>query len=252
MKKLSLLLALVLCISLNQSYAQFEGEIKFTVYEMESGEKMKNDDAFSLFITPDRMMLRSSESLEVTGSIETEGLLVRHKEKDFVLLSSDEKAMQITKSDITSLMNMFGGNATDQMKEEVEEAEPGLKMEKTNEMQSINGYEAQKFIFTNEESPNERSEVWMTKGLNINWGILAEPWGDNVKQFAGADDFPIDMIFEDDYFPVKMQQFKDGELTEEVVAEINTKDVEAMVQIPSGMQVVNLQAYLFQQMRNSQ
>ncbi len=250
MKKLSLVPVLFLCFSFNPAFAQFEGKIQFDNYKMVSGEKQKDDNSFIMFITPDRILLEGNndESYKVGGSLETEGILVRHKEKDFVFLTGEKQAMKISKDGITSFMNMFGDDA----KQSMDQAESNIKYEKTGESKEVGGYSCDKFIFTDTEKPDERSEVWMTKGLDINWGMLSEPWGENMKGFAGSD-LPLDLIFEEGYFPIKWEQYQGDTLTETADATVTSTDVaRSMVELSPDIQIVSLQEYLFKQMRKQQ
>lgn len=246
MKKLSVLFLLLFCFSLSQGFAQFEGKIVFNNYDIESGSREKGDDSFTMYITPDRMLVQGENSYNVQGNFKTEGLLIRHKERDFVFLTGDKTAMKITKEGITSFMNMFGDD-TDQ---DVKKAESDFNYTRTGESKNISGYNAEKFVFTSDDS-DDKVEVWMTKGLDINWGILAEPWGDNL-QFITSDELPFNLIFEEGYFPVAWHQYEDGELTESIEAEISSSPVaSSVVEIASDIKVVSLQDYIFEQMRKN-
>lgn len=246
MKKLSALFLLLFCFSLSQAYAQFEGKVVFNNYDIESGSRVKGDDSFTMYITPDRMLLQGENSYNVRGNFTTEGLLIRHKERDFVFLNGEKTAMKITKEGITSFMNLFGDDAD----EEVEETESDFSYTQTGESKNINGFTAEKFVFTEDDS-NDRVEVWMTRDLDINWGILAEPWGDNM-QFLTDSELPFNLIFKEGYFPVKWDQYEDGELTESMEAEVTSTDIaREAVEISPDIKVVSLSDYLFEQMRKN-
>lgn len=249
MKKLLFLFILVFCFALSDSFGQFEGRIQFKSYEVESGEKeLDEDDGFTLLITPDRMLLQGESRYKVGGALETEGILIRHNEKDFVFLTGERRAMRITKAGITSFMNMFGSDA----RGDVAEAEQTMDFRNTGEQARVQGYAAEKFVITDSDEPNEHSEVWMTRELDINWGILAEPWGDNMKGFAGSD-LPLSLFFEDGYFPVKWEHYKNDELTSVTEVEVTPTAIErSMVDIESNVEIVSLQDYLFQQARDRQ
>jgi hypothetical protein len=248
MKKLSLLAILIFCFSLNQSLAQFEGKIRFQDYEIKSGDKQKDDDAFTMFVTKDRILLKGDKGYKVGGSLETEGVLIRHKEKDFVFMTGEKEAMSISKSGITSFMNMFGGDARGELKQ----AESNIKIKKTGESKKLNGYSAEKFVITDRKKPAARSEVWMTKAVDINWGILAESWGDNLKGFTGSE-LPLDLIFNEGYFPILWEQYENDTLTDVVETEITATDIaREMVEISSDVKVLSFQNYLFEQMRKKQ
>ncbi len=250
MKKLSLIALLVFGFSFGNAVAQFEGTIEFTGYEMTNGEKQPAEDAFTLFITPESMLLQGSEGYKMGGKIHTEGILIRHNEKDFVVLTGENRAMRITKEGITSMMNMFGGDAKSDVQREMEEANSNMNIEATGESMTIGGYATEKFVITDKENPDKQGVAWMTKGLDINWGILAEPWGDNM---GGIDmnNFPKELIFDDGYFPVKWEQYENGALTSSWEATITKTDLaRSKVQIPSNVKVLNWQQFLFESAQN--
>lgn len=247
MEKISLAFVLFFGLAFGQAEAQFEGKIQVQDYEIKSGEKVKDDDAFTLYITPDRILFQGDQEYTVSGNIKTEGILVRHKEQDFVLMTGEKTAMSITKSGITTFMNMFGSDA----KKGMNKAESNIEIEKSGDRKKINGYAVQKFIITDKESPELRSEVWMTQDLDINWGVLASSWGENMKGFSDSD-LPFNLIFDEGYFPVQWEQYKNGNLTDIIETEITSTDVaRSMVQIGPDVQIMSLQDYLFQQVRNN-
>lgn len=228
--------------------AQFEGKIQYSSYEFSSdGSKEKSDD-FTMFITPERILLQGNNEYKVMGSIKTEGILVRLDFEDFVFLSGDQSALKISKADITSMMNMFD-NGSKNSRKELEDTD--VDYEKTGEKSSIKGYSAEKFIFRDKEAKNEHSVVWMTRDIDVNWGMLAEPWGNSSGQNIAAG-LPTDLIFKEKHFPLKMENYKNDKLvgmTE--VTEISRSNVaRGMVQVPSGIKVLSFQDYLFQKMND--
>lgn len=245
MKKRSpvILALLLIFVSADYSFAQFEGKVVYSSYELESGEKV-NKDRFTMFVTADRILLQGENRYDFMGDIKTEGVLVRLDFEDFVFLTGDEKALKISKTDITSIMNMFGNGSEANSDSDLE-----VGYEKTGESEMISGYSSEKFIFSEEDQSNDYVEVWMTRDLRFNWGMLAEPWGNDIDGMINGD-FPVSLIFEDGYFPLRIEAYSDGELksiTEAV--EINESSIaKAMVQIPSGVAVLSLQNYLFQKL----
>lgn len=248
MKKLSLLTILFFSFSFGQAFAQFEGKIQINTYEMESGEKVKDDDSFTLFVTADRIFLTGDKGYKVRGQFEAEGIMVRQKEKDFVFLTGKDRAMQITKAGITSFINLFGGDT----KGNGAQSESNIKVTNTGETKTVDGYVSEKFIITDKKNPQVHSEAWMTKGIDINWGILAESWSDNMQGFTGSD-LPLNIIFDDGYFPIRWEQYKNDEMTLVSEAEVTKTDIaRSMVEISPDVQIVNLQQYMIQQMRKNQ
>ena len=122
--------------------AQFEGDITFKSQNY-SEQNSDKKEPFTLHITPERIMLQGEKKYNFMESIETEGVLVRLDKEDFVFLTGKDKALKITKTDITSLMNLFGnGQDVSQKAEDV-----SINQERTGETKTIKGYEAEKFIF---------------------------------------------------------------------------------------------------------
>ncbi len=232
---------LILFLSTEYAQAQFEGKVVYNNYELKSGEKV-NGDRFTMFVTEDRILLQGDNSYDFMGNIKTEGVLIRLDFEDFVFLTGKDKALKISKTDITSMMNMFGGDSK-------KDRDTDISYEKTGEAETINGYATEKFIFTDRENQANYFAVWMTRDLKFNWGMLAEPWGDDVESMIHGD-FPISLIFEEGYFPLRMESYQSGELmTVTEAEEINESSIaKAMVQIPSGVSVLSLQNYLFQQL----
>ena len=226
--------------------AQFEGDITFKS-QKHAGQSSDKNEPFTLYITPERIMLQGEKKYNFMESIETEGVLVRLDKEDFVFLTGKDKALKITKTDITSLMNLFGnGQDVSQKAENV-----SINQERTGETKTIQGYEAEKFIFRDKGSDkNEYFAVWMTKEIEVNWGMLAEPWGNDADQIISSTDFPVDLIFKEKYFPLRFENYKSGELESVLEAtEVNKGPVNSdLVMVPSDVAVLNMQNYLFQKM----
>lgn len=247
MKKASYYLSamlMVACFS-QPATAQFEGKISFSSYDYSSQGKAQKQDEFTMYVTSDRILLQGQKKYDFMGSIQTEGVLVRLDFQDFVFLTGDEKALKISKTDITSMMNMFDDGESSSQK--VADKGDDISYEKTNETETIKGYECRKFIFRDDEE-NGRSEVWMTNDLKVNWGMLAEPWSGNADAIINS--LPTDLIFKDNYFPLKIEVYENDQLTSKMEAtEVKESPVaRAMVQVPSGVQVLSFQNYLFQKM----
>ncbi len=242
MKKASYLFSAMLMVACftQPVSAQFEGQITYESYEYEGEQKQKNDE-FALSITPDRILLQGEKQYNFMDAIETEGVLVRLDFEDFVFLTGEDNVLRISKTDITSFMNMVSdeGDA-----KEMEEDTEDINYERSGESQTIQGYNCEKFIFRDDSEGDEYMAVWMTKDINVNWGMLAEPWSGNAK--AIIENFPMKLIFEENYFPVRVESYDGNELESVLEAsEINESPIaRAMVNIPSGVQVLGLWDFL--------
>jgi len=248
MKKASYYLsAMLLVASFSQqpASAQFEGKITYNSYNYSSEGVEQKDDNFTLYITQDRILLQGEKEYGFMESIQTEGVLVRLDFEDFVFLTGDNEALKISKSDITSMMNMFGnGQSANKAAGEAND----VNYERTGESATIHGYQADKFIFRDQEEPNEHTEVWMTNQLDVNWGMLAESWSGSAKTIISS--LPTNLVFQEKYFPLKVEVFENNQLVSKLeTTEVNTSSVaRAMVQVPSGVKVLSFQDYLFQKM----
>ncbi|HKL03920.1 MAG TPA: DUF4412 domain-containing protein [Cryomorphaceae bacterium] len=246
MKKASYLFSAMLMVACftQPVSAQFEGQITYKSYEYDD-EREEEKDEFTLFITGDRILLQGEKKYDFMGSIKTEGVLVRLDFEDFVFLTGGDQALKISKTDITSMMNMFDNGANPQ---EVASETEDISYERTGETRTIQGYSCEKFIFRDDSEEDGYMAVWMTQDITVNWGMLAEPWSGSAESIV--NNFPMSIIFEDKYFPVRVESYDDGELKSVLEAsEINESSIaRAMVNVPSGVQVLNLQDYLFQKM----
>lgn len=225
--------------------AQFEGKITYNTYEISEEGTKDQQDAFTLFITPERILLQGDKKYEFMGSLKTEGVLARLDFQDFVFLTGDEQALKISKSDITSMMNMFeNGESTEEVAEDTED----ISYERTGNSQQINGYTCEEFIFRDKDNENDHMAIWMTRDIDVNWGMLAEPWSGGADEIIS--NFPMGLIFKEKYFPVKAEGYENGKLVSSLEAtEITESSVaRAMVNVPSGVQVLSFQDYLFQKM----
>jgi len=246
------LLAVLLVLGFSQPVlAQFEGKITFNSYDYSADGSKQKQDEFSMYVTHDRILLQGDNDYKVMGSINTEGVLVRLDFKDFVFLTGEDKvALKISKSDINSMMNMFSDkSSSSQPSKKVDK----INYEKTGDTKTIKGYKCEKFIFHDKDNENKKTLVWMTKGIDINWGMLAEPWGNKVDEMF-SDELPTDIIFKQKYFPLKAESYNNDKLVSMFEAsEINKSSIaRAMVQVPSGVKVLSFQDYLFQKMSNQQ
>ncbi len=250
MKKLfaSFLSLFLLSFLAMPSAAQFEGKIVYNTYDVsESGSKSAKD-RFQMYVTPERILFQGDKSYDFNGFIQTTGLLVRLDFEDFVFLTGKDNAMKISKSDITNLMDRFGGDAEEGM-DDME----GVDWQRTGEQKTIKGYSCEKFIFSDNDGSGDYAEVWMTRDVDINWGMLAEPWSGSSQRMLG-EGMPFNLVLNEGYFPLEARTYDEGRLTGIMEAsEVSPSSIaRAMVQIPSGVKVLGFGDYLFQNLSKQQ
>lgn len=251
MRKTIFILALLLSAFTINAVAQFEGKIIYTIYD--NDDDGDNEDSFTTYITPQRILVQGDESFDVKGMMKTDGMLIRLDKKDFVFFTSDNEAMSISKAGITSFINMFGelGKSQKDTQDDIDDIKKNYTFENTGETQTIEGYTATKFVYEN-KTENQKGTIWMTREIDINWGMLAEPWGDSVA-FLTSEDMPSNVILQEGWLPLKGTFYKDGEVDGEFKATVNEMDIaDSKVNIATGVTLTSLSEYLFQHMRQQQ
>lgn len=217
----------------------------YSSYDVQNGEKQNENDEFTLFVSGDRLFLKGTGSYDMMGDIETEGVLVRLDYEDFVIMTGEKEALKISKSDIDGMMNMMGNG--NQSSGSPPEADIGI--ESTGRTETIMGYDCEEYRFEDKDNPGEYAMLWMTDQIEINWGMLAEPWGDSVEHMNSGD-VPFSAIFKEGLLPLRIEGYEGDELVNVVEATdvSETSEAKAMVQVPSGVEVLSFQDYLFKKM----
>jgi len=225
--------------------AQFQGHIVMNLYSEEKGVQETN--MVNMYVTGDRIMLQGDESVKLQKGLNAQGLLVRHDKNDFIVLTGEKDAMQITKNDIESMMQMasaFGGN------NQSPDATPKTSYRYTDRTKTILGYECAEMIIEEEGKKDDYLSVWLTKGIDINWGMLAEPWKNMSADIENSFKIPRDAVFSSDNFPLLVERYKNGKVA--TVAEVTqlerTSVAKAMVELPQGVNLVGFGDFMFRMM----
>ena len=231
----------------SSAFAQFEGHITMNLYSEDNGQREVSE--LNLYATSDRIMIKGEESLEVMGKVNAGGLLIRNDMKDFIIMTEKDKALQATKTGIESLVEMLFSWAGESEGSSPET--PETEYEFTDRTKTILGFETTELIIKDTENPNKHISVWLTPGIDINWGMLAEPWKgmpkDIDKELNGMSQ---DVIFKGKNFPLMIEAVE-GDKREVVmdVKNVNRSSIaKAMVEVPSGVTLISLQEYIFSMM----
>ncbi|MEQ8524526.1 DUF4412 domain-containing protein [Gracilimonas sp.] len=229
------------------AFAQFEGHIQINLYSDDNGQREVSE--LNLYATADRIMIKGEESLEVMGKVSAGGLLIRNDMKDFIIMTDQDKALQATKSGIESLVEMLTSWSGDS--ESSSSGAPDTEYEYTDRTKTILGYETTELIIKSNENPESHLSVWLTPGIDINWGMLAEPWKgmpkDIDKELNGMSQ---DVIFKGKNFPLMIEVVEEGK--REIVMDVKNVNrssiAKAMVEVPAGVKLISLQEYIFSMM----
>lgn len=212
---------------------------------------MDKDGSATLYITPERIFIQSSEDVEIGGGMDAKGVLIRNDKDDMLIFKGNNKAMKLSKSSIISFMKMAAGFAAQNNKNE--DDNPDFSYKKTGKTKMIDGYKSYQFIFTDKSETNQHSVLWMTKSLNINWGLLADIAVQAKQSFSSAKGLPTDIILKEGYFPVLGKQYENGKLDKVFKFDITTTNkAKSHVNVPANVQVMGLRQFMMQKMQRMQ
>lgn len=238
----------ILALSYSTSvFAQFEGQITMNLYGESNGQKEVSE--LNLYATADRIMIKGEEDLTVMGQVNAGGLLIRNDMKDFVIMTEKDKALQATKAGIESIVEMMFSWAGESAASS--SSEPETEYEFTDRTKTILGHETTELIIKSTEDPNSHLSVWLTPDIDINWGMLAEPWKGMPKSIdREINGMSQDVIFKGKNFPLMIEAVEGDE--REMVMEVKNVNrssiAKAMVEVPSGVTLISLQEYIFNMM----
>jgi len=186
--------------------------------------------------------------MELMGGISSGGLLIRNDMKDFVIMTESDKALQATKAGIESMVEMMFSWAGES---ESDSEGPEVEYVFTDRQKTINGYETTEMIVKDAENPNKHISVWLTPGIDINWGMLAEPWKGMPKSMdKELNGMSQDVFFKGKNFPMMIESVEGEERTKVMeVRNVNRSSIaKAMVEVPAGVQLISLQEFIFNMM----
>ncbi len=227
--------------------AQFEGQISINLYSDNNGVKEVNQ--MSMYVTSDRIFLKGEEEMNFGDSFNSGGLLIRNDKKDFVVLMEDNDALQVTKSEIEGLFNMLGSWGSSSSSKNPDEK---MSYTYTGKKRTIKGYETTELLIQGrEDGVDTFISVWLTPNIDINWGMLAERWK-NLPEDAevAVNGISQDAVFKGKNFPM-LVEITDKGITKTVM-EVNTINessiAKAMVQIPTGVNLIGVTELMFKMM----
>lgn len=250
-------LLILLAFSIN-AFAQFEGQITMKVYDHDKDNDEVEVSEFNLFATPTRIMIKGEENYEIMDNMNTDGFLIRNDMKDFVIMTGDNKALQVTKVEIEGLVEMFASWGTKEAKNPNAKADKNTlktKYEFSDRTRKINGFDTAELIITDIENPNQHLSVWLTPEIDINWGMLAEKWNNMPEDFEEEiNGMTQELIFKGKNFPIQIDAVEgDERLTIMEATNVNRSSVaKAMVEVPSGTVLMSFKDFMFQMMMQEQ
>jgi hypothetical protein len=246
--KIYLSTLLFLCVTFfsNPLQAQFEGHISMNLYgDNENGKTSVNQ--LNMYVTADRIFLKGEDEMNFGQSFNSGGMLIRNDKKDFVVLMENNDALQVTKSEVEGLFKMFLSWGSDSSPNSSENEE--MNFEYTDRERTINGYKTYELVISGKEADSKMS-VWLTPNIDINWGMLAEPWKNIPAEANRAVNQSRDAVFTGKNFPMLVEVTgKKGTETVMEVTNINKSSIaKAMVQVPTGVNLISVTDLMFKMM----
>lgn len=206
--RLFLLFIFLLSLCGNTAFAQFEGEIKFLVFnpDQQSNETVQMDMVF----TNNRVFIDSNTSINVMAGLQAQGVLVRHDLQDFMVITSQQEALQVSKNDLENLITMIN-RMRGREDVNVSQSFPWEeRLVETGEERDILGYTAEQFILKG-SSEDEYASVWLTDEITVDWGLLSDAWyAIGSKQIDM--EVPIEIIMNNVSFPLLIEGYENHQL----------------------------------------
>ena len=227
--------------------AQFEGQISMTIYSQDDGA-ITDENVVNLYTTQERILIKGEDKINISdGMMEASGILIRSDMRDFVIMMGEKEALRFTKEELEgmfSMMNMMSGG-------EMDENESDVNYTYTNEVRTIEGLQATELRVMGEES-NSYLSVWLTNDLDIDWGMLSEPWK-NVPGSMSGQVNQMTQEFKSRNFPLMIEVTEKGKTSTifEVTQIRKSRIAKDMVEMPAGLQLVSLQEMIMKAMMSN-
>ncbi|MEX0779874.1 MAG: hypothetical protein WD491_01485 [Balneolales bacterium] len=242
-------LAFLLFAGISTASAQFEGSLEVNRYSIsqDGSEDLKAN--YNLSLSPERILFSNAEgakAIDMMGAIEANAILVRNDIEDFVFLGNRSEAVVLQKKELLSMIslmeNMKGMNESNSS----QGTNSKKRFAETSETQTIDGYSAKKWLMQTAGS-NEVFHVWLTDEMNIEWGLLSEPWLTDLTLFS---DLPFTEWMSKGQSPILVERFVGDVLTDRIAMEnIEQKSIPGnRFDIPEGTEIVTFQQLLLQRM----
>ncbi len=245
----SFVLLLVISISNQSVHAQFNGVIDMHLYSI-NDQEVTDTSLVQMFVTNDRILIKGAEDQRLkSGSYEASGLLIRQDQKDFVLMMGKNQALQLTKSEIEGFFSMISTVFGIEQPSAAEMEENKTKIEVTGRVDKIKGYTSKEIRITKADDDGYLS-VWTTSKLDMNWGLLAEPWLNSPEWLRDATD-RLTLEFQTNSIPVLITwTTNDGNTTTiyELMRAEKSAIAKAMVELPSNYQLLGFSDWIMLQM----
>ncbi len=223
--------------------AQFNGVLDIQLYTN------ADTNLIHMYVTPDRILLQGNEQQSIiSGNYEARGLLIRQDQRDFVLMMGANQALRLTKSEIEGFFTMISAlfGIDEPTPEELAESKSSVVV--TGRVEYINGYPSKEILITNADGSGYVT-IWTTTKLDIDWGLLKEPWLNSPEWLRDTTD-RLTIEFQSKSVPVLMTWTSNEESFTfyELIRAHETAVAKQMVELPSNYQLLGFSDWIMLQM----
>lgn len=229
--------------------AQFEGQISMNIYNYSDGVQT-DTEMLNLYTTQERILIKGEDVINISdGMMEASGILIRSDMKDFVIMMGEKEALRFTKEELEGMFSMIS-----MMSGGVSETESNIDADYryTNEVKTIQGLNTTELRIENDEDSNKYLSIWLTNDLDIDWGMLSEPWNNVPSSFSGEVN-QMTQEFKSKNFPMLIEVTERGKTTTlfEVTKVKKSRIAKDMVEMPEGLELMSLQQMMMKAMMSN-
>lgn len=189
----------------------FEGSVTLYRYKPDADGGKSGERTVTADISADRMRISGLQTVEPTGifrQIQATDLLIRSDRQDFVFLTSDKRAIVMTKDEVQAIsmlvaMSRRGGDRNLL-------TVPDLNWTDTGRTRRIQNLPTREWTAEMADMPLG-AKLWISDQFRISWGMLSEPW---VADAGIAGLLPIQTLFGDGQSPLRVETYRQGALFE--------------------------------------
>jgi hypothetical protein len=239
--------ALLFLMMASSVHAQFEGQVTMKVYNTDNGQVKTNE--INLYATANRIMIKGEEQFDIMDNMTTDGLLIRNDQKDFILMTGENEALQVSKVEIEGMVEMLSSWSGESSSGSSNSSKTKYRF--SDRQMTVLGFEAAEMIVQDTEDPDKHLSIWLTPDIKINWGMLGERWNNMPESIdREINGVAKEVIFTGQNFPLMIEAV-DGQSRTTImeVSSVNESSVaKAMVELASGVSLMSFKDYVFRMM----
>jgi hypothetical protein len=234
-RKLALFIFFAIPLSIS---AQFSGVVHYDVYNpvSQTSEVVNIDIAFS----ENRIAVDSNISINLMAGLRAQGIYVRHDLSDFVVVTTDQEGLKITKSELDNLVGMINQFQGRKPAAEQKPFDWDTRVRETGETKKIHGYQSIEFELDGDRD-NEIISVWLTDEIKVDWGLLFDAWA-SIGSSQFNQEIPIEILMNANSFPLLVEVERSGRVIYRAEAKGVTSPLPDLsrVNVPQNLQLLGL------------